>query len=100
MELGPVEIEVLPFGDRSVTVLWEPPTLNEDGTPLADLAGFTVRYGRADGMFDRVVDIGNPGLTSLVVDGLVPGTYYFATTAYNSLGDESDLSHAASGTIP
>ena len=100
LELGPLTIEVWSVGDRSVTVNWQPPSENEDGTVLSDLAGFTVRYGRSDTSFDSVVDVSNPGLTSFVVDGLVPGTYYFTTTAYNAAGSESEPSAIASGTIP
>ena len=42
----------------------------------------------------------NPGLTSYVVDELVAGTYFFATSAYDGGGVESDFSPVVSGKIP
>jgi hypothetical protein len=37
--------------------------------------------------------------TTVVIDGLSPGTHYFAVTAVNSTGRESDRSNIASKTI-
>jgi hypothetical protein len=41
----------------------------------------------------------NSGLATYVVGNLTPNTYYFAVTALNSSGVESELSNAASKTI-
>lgn len=98
-DLGPLEIQVLASGDRSVTIAWEPPTSYEDGTALTDLGGYTIRFGRAEGSYDTVVDLANPGLTSYAIDGLVAGTYFFATTAYDGSGTESAFSPVISGKI-
>ena len=37
--------------------------------------------------------IDNVGLTAFVVDNLYPATYYFAVTAFNTAGLESDYSN-------
>lgn len=84
----------------SATLSWQPPTQNEDGTPLTNLAGFRVAYGRAANQLTQEVDLPNPGLTSYVVTGLSSGTWYFAVKAYTSTGAESDLSRVGSKTIP
>jgi hypothetical protein len=84
----------------SATLSWTPPTTNSDGSPLTNLAGYTVYWGPSQGNYPNSVTLNNPGLTSYVVENLVPGTYFFAMTARNSSGAESPHSNAASKTIP
>ena len=80
-------------GSGSVTLNWQPPTENADGTPLRDLAGYTLYVGTVPESYDlREIRLDNPGLTAYVVENLEPGTYYFAATAFNSSGVESSLS--------
>ena len=83
----------------SATLSWQPPTENTDGTPLTNLAGYTVRYGTAVGSLQQQVRITNPGLTTYVVEGLTAATWYFQVAAYNSDGIESAPSATASKTI-
>ncbi len=78
--------------NHSVTLSWEVPTENNDGTPLANLKGYKIYYGDAPGALPQVVDVGNASLTRYEVDGLSSGTYYFAIAAYNAMGVESSLS--------
>jgi fibronectin type 3 domain-containing protein len=40
-----------------------------------------------------VVDVDNSSSTSHTVENLDTGTYYFAITAYDQTGNESDLSN-------
>ena len=81
--------------DAQVSVRWEFPTENVDGTPLTNLAGARVYYGVESGNYTAMIDVpgGEPGGSgSLVVTGLVDGvTYYLTGTAYNADGLESDL---------
>jgi hypothetical protein len=51
------------------------------------------------GTYPNSVTLNNPGLTSHVVDSLVPGTYFFVATALNAVGAESTFSTVASKTI-
>lgn len=97
--LGPFSITVEAISTGSVTLSWLPPTLNEDGTPLNDLAGYRIYWGQA-GNYGNSATIDNPGVTSFVVDNLSPGTYEFVSTAFNSAGVESDYSNAAIRTVP
>ncbi|HSN72548.1 MAG TPA: putative Ig domain-containing protein [Steroidobacteraceae bacterium] len=96
--LGPFSIAVLASGSAtgSVTLSWQPPTRNTDGTTLTDLAGFRIRYGTSSSSLTRTLSISNPGITSAVVEDLASGTWYFAVTAVNSKGVESDLSSVVS----
>lgn len=92
-------IAVVAVASGSATLMWTPPTQNTDGSALTNLAGYRIYWGTAAGSYTSSVDIGNPGLTTYVVENLVPGTYYFAVTARNSAGIESALSDGASKTI-
>lgn len=79
----------------AVTLSWTPPTENEDGTPLTDLAAYKFYYGTSPGSYTNQVRINNPGLASYVIDGLTPNTYYFVATAINASGAESRFSNEA-----
>jgi hypothetical protein len=84
----------------AVTLNWVPPTENNDGSPLTDLAGFRVYWSTTQGTYPNSVTLDNAGLTAYVVENLVPGTYYFVITALNTSGVESGFSNVASKTIP
>jgi hypothetical protein len=77
---------------RAVSLAWDPPTQNSDGTPLVDLRGYKIHYGNAPNSYSNTISVDTPGVTSFVVDLLAAGTYYFALTAYNSTGVESGFS--------
>jgi hypothetical protein len=83
----------------TATLSWQPPTQNSDGSPLTDLAGYRIRYGTASSALSNSVDVANAGVTSAVIEGLSPATWYFAVVAYNAAGVESDLSSIAQKTI-
>jgi hypothetical protein len=84
---------------NAVTLSWQPPTENADGTALTDLKGFKVHYGSASQSYSDTIKVGNPGLTTFVVENLMAGKYFFAITAYNSAGQESSLSPEVSTTL-
>jgi hypothetical protein len=76
----------------AVTLNWQAPTENSDGSPLLDLAGYYIYVGREPETYDDTILIDNPGITTFVVDNLEPGTYYLAATAFNASGAESRFS--------
>jgi len=80
------------------SLTWIAPTTNSNGSQLTDLAGFRVHYGTASRTYTHVIDVQN--VTSYAVNNLPAGTYYFAVTAYNSLGNDSDFSNEVSRTVP
>ncbi|MBI4714844.1 MAG: hypothetical protein HY760_02715 [Nitrospirae bacterium] len=71
---------------------WDPPSANEDGTPLTDLSGFKAYYGTASGVYGTFVDVGNV-LTHTVLNLVEGKIYYFAVTAYDYDGNESLFSN-------
>jgi hypothetical protein len=68
-----------------------------DGSPLADLAGYHVYYGTASKLYREMVDVGNA--ETYTISNLVPGTYYFAVTAYDTAGNETDFSEEVTKTV-
>jgi len=65
-----------------ITLVW-------DRNPEPDIAGYNVYYGRASGEYARLVPVTDPTAT-IGVKG--SKTLYFAVTAYNTNGLESDFS--------
>ena len=92
-------VSVDQIGTASINLTWSAPTLNDDGTPLVDLAGYKIYYGKSSGSYTDQIRIDNPGLTSYVVSDLTPDTYYFAATAFNSSGFESRFSDESVKTV-
>ncbi|HKQ13551.1 MAG TPA: putative Ig domain-containing protein [Steroidobacteraceae bacterium] len=92
-------ITVSDLGNGSATLSWTPPTQNDDGSALTDLAGYEVRYGKDQANLDRSVQLTNPSLNTYVVDSLTSGTWFFAVRSVSSSGSGSVLSNVASKTI-
>lgn len=77
---------------------WDPPTTNVDMTPLADLVGYKIYYGTSPGDYVFNIDVGK--VTTYTISNLPEGiTYYFATTAYDTSGNESGYSNEVHKTI-
>jgi uncharacterized protein (DUF2141 family) len=89
-------------GENTATLSWDPPTSNQDGTPLAGLAGFRVYYAQTtpDTAFDsQVVSIDDGTATTETISNLSAGTYYFVVAATDINGNESEMSNEVSKTI-
>ncbi len=82
---------------KKAVVSWTAPTVNIDGTPLLDLAGYKIYYGTSSGNYTTILNVGN--VTTYTISNLTPGTYYFAVTAYDTQNLESTYSNEVSGTI-
>lgn len=77
------------------TALAEDITLEWDPNSEPDIAGYKVYYGLESGHYTTTLDVGN--YTTCVVSDLDSDeTYYFAVTAYNTDGYESDYSNEVS----
>jgi hypothetical protein len=67
-------------------------TLAWDPNVETDIGGYKLYYGTSSRNYQFSVDVGNQ--TSYTVTGLLPGqTYFFAATAYDISGNESDFSN-------
>ncbi len=76
----------------SVTLMW-------NASPGPDLAGYYMYYGLASHAYTSKIFVGNS--TVATIPGLQPGaTYYFAVTAFDSLGKESKFSNELSYSEP
>ena len=92
-------ITVTQSAQAAVTLSWEPPTRNDDGSVLTDLAGYRIYIGESADALTRVIDLGNPGLVRYVVEGLSPAKWHFAMTSLNASGRESGRSPTVSKVI-
>lgn len=79
--------------DNDVTLTWDNPTQNTDGSPYTDPGHTLIEYSPdgQDPWFMQVVD--DPGDTSAVVPGLEPGDWTFRAYAVNQADVSSDASN-------
>ena len=90
--LAPFAINVVQQSNGSVTLAWQAPTENTDGSPLTNLQSYKIHYGTQSGHYSATISVNNSSLTRYVVENLAPGTYFFAITAVSANGAESDPS--------
>jgi hypothetical protein len=90
----------VPSGAVGTTVSWSKPTQNVDGTPLTDLSGYIVRYGTGPGALTGQILVSSPSSTSVEIDNLLPGNWYFKVAAVTSANMESQFSAVISEAIP
>ncbi len=76
------------YADQTAALAWLP-------SPTPDIAGYAVYYGSSSGVYDLRLDVGSQ--TNATISGLPGGmTFFFAVSAYNQLGVESELSNEIS----
>jgi len=90
------ELAVTQTASGMVTLSWLPPTQNDDGSSLKDLAGYRIYVGQDPAALTRVIVLNNAGLTRYVVDNLSPSIWHFAMTSFNRKGQESSRSTTVS----
>ena len=83
----------------SAILSWTAPTLNDDGSPLTNLAGFNVHYGQSAGSLTQNTQVAGANASSFTVSNLATGTWYFALSAYTSAGTESSLTSVVSKVV-
>jgi len=96
----PFSITVLAVAGAGVASLqWETPPSKVDGSPLDDLAGYRILYGRNSEELDKSVLIDNATTTSYEFSTLSSGIWYFAVVAVSSCGLEGPPTTIASKSI-
>ena len=81
------------------TLTWDAPTTNLDGSP-ATLAGYKIYYGTSSHAYTQSLYVVNAGANPVTYTLHLPlGTYYFAVTALDESGIESDYSNEVSKAI-
>lgn len=74
-------------GETNVSLAWDP-------SADSGVVGYNIYYGNASGSYSQKVAVGN--VTATTISGLTVGvTYYFAATAVNAEGLESEYSNEA-----
>lgn len=85
-------LSAIAAGDQSVTLAWDP-------HPDPTVKTFVVYYGTNSGSYTMATNVGN--VTMATIRGLNDGTqYFFAVTAQNGSGLESEFSNEVTNKIP
>lgn len=85
--------------DGTATARWTAPTNNTDGTAYVDAVGYRLLYGTSPGNLSTQISVTPASTLSKLVTNLAQGTWYFAITAVNSQGIQSDRSPTVSKVI-
>lgn len=88
-------VSVVPVG--SLTLNWQAPSENVDGSPVSGINAYNIHYGSTNGQYDRVAGVS--GAATSHTFQLPVGDYYFAMTAVDAEGDESGLSNEVMLTV-
>jgi hypothetical protein len=83
----------------TATLSWTVPTHNTNGSPITNLAGYNLYYGKTSTTMTYVIAVNDPDSVSYVIRNLARGTWYFTVVAYNSQAVESTFSNVVSKTI-
>lgn len=76
----------------TISLLWNP-------NPETNIAGYKLYYGTASGSYTSVINVSN--VTAYTVTNLPASSrFYFALTAYNTLGQESPFSNEVAAFTP
>ena len=79
----------------SMSLRWAAPSTRTDGSSLSlsEIDGYCVYIGTTPDNLQMHIDLSQGDLTNYTVDNLEVGNYYVAVTAYDRLGNTSDLSN-------
>jgi hypothetical protein len=88
------EITVLPAPTGIASLRWDIPASKVDGSPLDNLAGYRILYGRDPQDLDHSVFVDGASVNSYEIADLEAGVWYFAVAAVNENGLESPPSTA------
>ena len=72
---------------------WVPPVETEAEEPLTNLAGYNIHCWGDSGRYTNTIRIDDPSITRYIVEGLRPGRYQCAVSAFTDDGFESVLSN-------
>jgi hypothetical protein len=89
------QLQVVASADGVASVSLDAPVTRTDGSALQNLAGYRIYYGKTATRLDQFVDVKDRGATNAVVSQLTPGTWFFAATAYDANGFESEPTELA-----
>ncbi len=88
---------MLPQGATALS--WTPPVATEADQPLTNLAGYNIHCWGDSGRYSNTIRIDDPSITRYVVEGLSPGSYQCAVSAFTEDGFESALSNVVTRSV-
>lgn len=89
----------LPPSANSITLTWQEPERNIDGSPFTDLAGFKIYFGFESGIYTGIRYVA--GQNFCFIDGLPGDTMiHLAVTTYDKSGNESEFSDELQTYLP
>ncbi len=80
-------------GLDTVLISWTPPTQNEDGSVLKDLAGYRIYYGSNTEKYENLIEIDSIETTDYLIEDLPLPEYFFVMTAVDIYDNESAYSN-------
>jgi hypothetical protein len=83
----------------SATLSWTAPTVDTNGEPVTDLAGYNIYYGKSATTMTSVIAVNSPASGSYTINNLAAGTWYFAIASYNTQAMVSALTAIVSKAI-
>jgi len=83
----------------TASLSWSRPTQNTNGSPLTNLAGYTVYYGTSATALNSKISVASASATGAELTNLSPGNWYFEVAAINTANVESQFSAMVSKTI-
>ena len=83
----------------SATLAWVAPTKNTNGSALTDYAGIRIYYGTSAAKLTNTVQVASPA-NEYTIANLAAGTWYFAASAYTTVGTQSAMSSTVAKSIP
>ncbi len=86
-------------GIETALISWTPPTKNRDGTVLEDLAGYKIYYGSEAGKYNESITLSSLEITAYTIKNLPLPEYFFAMTAFDIYGNESEFSETVNKRI-
>ncbi len=84
---------------QAITLAWDAPTQNTDGSALTNLQGYQILYGTSAAALTQKISISTTGQQNYVVENLTSGTWYFEVIAINAAGEPSGPSSIVSVTL-
>jgi hypothetical protein len=90
---------VTPAVAGAATLSWSKSTVNTDGSPLTNLAGYVIRYGTSSTALNTQISVPSASATGVEITNLSPDNWYFGVAAINTANVESQFSAIVGKTI-
>jgi len=90
---------VTPSVAGTASLSWSRPTVNTNGTPLTNLAGYVIHYGTSSTALNNKISVASASATGVEITNLSPGNWHFAVSAINTANVEGQVSAIVGKTI-